>query len=968
MVLAVVNQWPATSGDADNEVPITPTDGNWLVAALAWRTIDGVIPQMSVGDLKRNLWSLGRTAVNAAAGIGVQVWVCPVVKTYGGQTNVYVAPSFIGASDAGSVPVDVVEVSGVTGGLQIDATITGTADVAANIVLTAPAPGGAANCLMVAAAVVDTNTIPAPSGTGWTALTGRADSNPAVGLGMAWREATTGGAVTFTLAGSHSWAGVCVSIRAAGALPAVTPDWGVVSVEAQLALGYDQATPVSAMRWLTLSTLCQSIHAQRGMSAELGTAEASPNTFGWLNDQGSFTPRPAGSAVCTVAGTTGTAKISDVEAPGFTPGDFVRIQTYAGVLKEDTVFQVLSMPSSAGVTTVSFTPAAAASTAVGDVLVGVPVDVFVPVRTVATVDAKTYPVMVGASESLPQAWLDGTHGRVNMTAVDAYATLTAQIPNVLDGEILRGRPVEFWKLDEAAGAGRASNSARGSTTPLLQKKSKFGIAAASADFGASTQGVKFGGAATQVSSLFGSSASGWGQSGLVAADSTKGFALVGGSDSFPSISGGVTIVGICCMFTTQPTSGDATIMIIRNRDPAGGGGGGSIIKLSLDASANAAITVWNKDTHVSTRTLCNTGLNGPCIIGNSGWVPWAITFTRTSWTLYTAGSFFFQTGSCDLVAAFNTIDIGGEADASWNGHSGNAVHSRYAIYDRVLTPGEIKQIDLAAENGMSNSTSTDGTIRRQLSRAAWPGARILSRSDILTSEDTGLEGSAVGDVVSQVATWEDGLLGIDAAGYARFLSRDVLDRQTPKFVLGPNTGAGEIPYLGAPGYTADGQLLFTRIDVVNTAKIGSYLPGIPADRSGTFSTVAPLAATKGVRPRSWPTHLYRLADAYNVGAWLVARYGVPQLRITAVTVDPRATPGTAGWHAILGAEFGDVTTVKWAPGGAPAINTRCVIIGITHDATPSRWLATFVLMVAPRPGIILDDPIAGVISSGTLTL
>ena len=47
-------------------------------------------------------------------------------------------------------------------------------------------------------------------------------------------------------------------------------------------------------------------------------------------------------------------------------GDEFKLFTSAGVLKQETVFRVTSMSSSAGTTTVTFTPAAAVATASGD--------------------------------------------------------------------------------------------------------------------------------------------------------------------------------------------------------------------------------------------------------------------------------------------------------------------------------------------------------------------------------------------------------------------------------------------------------------------------------------------------------------------------------------------------------------------------------------------------------------------------
>lgn len=72
--------------------------------------------------------------------------------------------------------------------------------------------------------------------------------------------------------------------------------------------------------------------------------------------------------VLTFAGTTTTAPVTDSFATEINIGDKLQLYTTAGILKEATVFTVTNLTTASGQTTITFTPAAAASVALFDIV------------------------------------------------------------------------------------------------------------------------------------------------------------------------------------------------------------------------------------------------------------------------------------------------------------------------------------------------------------------------------------------------------------------------------------------------------------------------------------------------------------------------------------------------------------------------------------------------------------------------
>lgn len=980
MALTVPNQWTAGVTDADAEILTNPTPGNWLVAVITSRVTDGSAPSFSFADPCRNLWQLIASPTTLASSAHVagqlqaEVWACPAAR-YEGWPNLYVyaAVMAVVSSDVGTVDVDVFEVAGMGNGtLTVDSVTLGTANATAAITLTAPAPTGAVNCLMVAVAAADTTTAVTTSGTGWTALTSLSGTAPNLRQAGAWREATTGGGATFTLtSGTANWAGVVVALRATGVAPAQpNPNWP--ASQFQIGLGYDLSTPPSRVQWTDQTRRLKELDGDRGIQQELGVATQGQSTLVLDNRDGAYSPRDPGSATANASGTTTTIKIPDAQATNIFKADFFQLKTAAGALKEFTVFQVVSLASAAGTTTITFKradggAAALAATASGDLYAGVPIDLYMPYRQLMTWAGKTYVFSTGPIRDLAIKYDGAAYSEAEADATDALETLTAANPSALRGEILRRQPTHYWPMDDAPGTGYAANASGFSNAALTQTVSKYGAGASvSADFGAGTQGAQLAGASAD--SLLGDSGTGWQSSGQTAAEITqKGYALVGSSiPDFPSITGGVTIVGIvgtdtAALNAVLAASISPTLFILRNTDPAQSIGQGSVIKLSIDRTTGyGAVTRWDKATHAATTSTA--AINQ--LVGN--FRAWALAFDRTSWTLYVDGVSTLS-GAANLVDTFSGIDIGGEADAFWHGRSFPGIHVHVAVFGRKLTATEISTLDEVTRFGTPTSEGLSRRIRRKLNTVGWKGSRAVNTSTAIAAVEAPPGGSVI-DIVNETGGYLDGLVFADAAGTLQYRDRILSAQQTPRATLGENVAGGEIPYQPGMSPSYNPTFIYNNTQVENTRSLVNLTDPqtsvYVAVDDGSSSKYAPRTLQRSTRL----TEEYR---AWDVGWWYLARYARPRRRVETVTIEASTDP--TRWPFVLGVEVGDLVNVTKRHLGAPAYTVRCQVLRVQPHITygnngPVTGSVTLTLASAPPVVTVLNDPVLGLAGSTTLGL
>lgn len=989
MALAVANQWTGAANFSDLQVITTPTPGNWLVACVGWRMGDGTMPPLNLGDLSRNLWTLLASPTtlayssHASSLMQAEIWVCPAATFEGWDSLRVFASTNIAALDTGSLMLHVAEVSGMVNGfLTVDSVTAGSASAATSLSIVVPAPSGGVNCLVVGAAMAATSAAAiTATGVGFTALTQVSETVPDAKLQPQWRTATVSVTPSWSSgATAVDWCGVAVAIRETGvSIAQPSANWPIARY--QVGLGYDMTTPLSAVQWTDQSTRFVDVSgsavfsATRGIQYELGQASSEPADLMIRNDDGAYTPRDVNAAApANAVGTTTTIKIADANAAGIHVSDLFRLKTAALVLKELTVFQVSGVASVAGTTTVTFARAdgvaggAQAATASGDVYAGIQMDTHIPWRKIDYWGGKWFPAAVGWFGSLPQTWRDSSWGMVPAVGIDPLATLTAGNPSAADGEILRRSPTHYWPLtdpgvgnSDSENLGTAQDASGNGQRPLQQVISKFGRGANNvADFGASTQDLDTALMPPIPTSLLGDSGTGWQQSGLTAAEMpTKGYALVGQSDAFPSITTGVTIMGASVVPLTADLNAIAaaafngTMMIIRNTDPALAIGQGAIIKLSIDKTTLwPSVSVWDKDTHARTDV---TAASGPALVLRF-WSAWFLTFDRTSWALYLGDTTPSISGSCDLVDSFGEIDIGGEADEFFHGRFWNGVHSKVAVFNRRLTGQECFNLYRAVVSGTVDLTTAD-RVSRKLDSVGWAGTRIITPSDNQIANE-GDDPGSVTDLLNDIAGYEDGLFFTDAAGQAQWRGHLAGYFQTVRQVLGEDTASGEIPFQPSPEMPYDLTYLYNKVEISNAStRLFSRVTTL-------FPAADPPPYPKGLRTLPRDTRLSSTADAWGLSWWLLSRYRKARLRVTSVEIDCASYP--AAWTFCLGAEVGDLVTVKKRPLNAPAISLDCRIIQVKRSEGPGMARFTFGLAAAAPPILILGDPAKAVLGNATI--
>lgn len=985
MPVSIANQWATFTGSQDLEITTTPTVGNWLVALVVWKTSDGQNPLCSIADGSSNLWTLlySRTAFasadNTTDTLHAQVWCAPNVQ-YQGVPNlqVYLALTNPSSDDQTTAVVNIVEVAGMTNGyLTVDSVATGTAHAATALSLSVPTPG--AQSLMVAVAGSD-NAAQAVTITsaGWAALTAQNPTGPdAVNTPM-WQVASTAQTASWSTPSAVNWAGVAVAIRVAGTAPAQTnplgspilTNWPVLQFQA--GLGYGPTTPLSTVFWTDLSPRFRGAQVKRGIPYELDVAQAGTCTLDLLNKDGAFTPRAAANATANAAGTTTTILLPSTTV-NLNVSDFFRLQT-SGALKELNVFQVTAISTVGGTSTVTFARAdgaaggALVATALNDQYVGIPIDIYIPVRILATWSGKTYPVYTGWVERWPQTWMLRNYGITAAAAVDALGTLTANDVTAVRGEIMRRKPTHYWPLNDASGASAAQNTSGMSTVQLVHTKSKYGTgASSSAGFGTSTQQLPTGG-------VVGDPGSAWSQSGLTVAEAaTKGYALIGNGNDFPSIAGGVTILGVIQVPAAgnviQTGTFDPTIVALRTSDPGAGTGQGSVIKLSVNHGtpngtyfAYPQVTVWDKSTHAATVNNTNLGAQ----IGSPAFDVWALTFNQSTWKAYAQGGYGGNvfSGTCNLVGAFSSIDLGGEADGYYSGKFNNWTLCHVAVFARMLSAGEIQEIKDVVQQGYYRSLgeTTGQMIARKLNTVGWRGARALGLAGDLqvSAEDT--SSTSVVNKINTVASFEDARAFVGADGTFVFRGRQRTYAQTPVGTLGD--GGGEVPYRDDIHYDFDLQYLYDQVLVTNFTVTSSPVAWFSPGTASFLSVNQSAVARYGTQSLTRNTRLTNNFDAYGLAYWLLGRFSTPKLRIQQVVIDPASNSSV--WPFALSAGVCDLVNLNRRPLTAPMISAPCAILQVQHDIAPGKWNVTFGLGAANPTVLTTNDPTFGIVGSNVI--
>ncbi|TDB86270.1 hypothetical protein E1264_18415 [Actinomadura sp. KC216] len=296
MAFSIPDDWTGSGGRDDVQISVQPTAGNWLVATVSYRAIDGTEPLASVADMAMNWWVLLGSASDPATGTRVEVWACPAVDYASFPLDiVYTAISHIHADDVGSVCVNVAEVAGFVNNFPTVVSVTPlTAAAATSFSIPMPAPGKPV-WVLAAAATDNTAVAVTPPGVGWGTLTAVQRDDPDLVLVPAWTAVSTTITPSWSTGSAVNWTGVVVAVAETGDVwPQPNNNWPATRL--QLGPSVGQETPLPRVTWVDQTERFHALAgAQRGIQYELGRPQSGKATLTLANFDDGITPEAAGT-------------------------------------------------------------------------------------------------------------------------------------------------------------------------------------------------------------------------------------------------------------------------------------------------------------------------------------------------------------------------------------------------------------------------------------------------------------------------------------------------------------------------------------------------------------------------------------------------------------------------------------------------------------------------------------------------
>ncbi|MEV0968518.1 hypothetical protein [Microtetraspora glauca] len=552
---------------------------------------------------------------------------------------------------------------------------------------------------------------------------------------------------------------------------------------------------------------------------------------------------------------------------------------------------------------------------------------YTPVRIAATWQGRTYGVLHDFAERWPQSWRDPHWGEVNMTSIDAWATLTTRLPGILQGEILLDAPYGYWPLSDPSEGTTGSNLAAGNTKPVTMTPSKEGIGSAvQAAFGA------------DAGTLTGSAGTVWSQSGLTSLQGLNGYSLqYAPTLDMPPLTGEGITVEVWARYdnVTQPSNIEGQVFVLKET-------AGAIVSIVVNTSGYVVIASWDAVAH--TRTDITTTQ----YVKDSAWRLYTLAVTPTRWDLWVNGTFIIGAGSLNHALQPNWFSLNGQADQRYHGRMWNGALAHAAIYPRKLPEGRIIAHYWAGAAAMSRD-SADQRIGRLLSYAGWGQARAISYTAYSPYVPaTSIEGRPVSSPVQDTADSEGGYLCVDSHGYLCFTAKQYRYDQTPKYTFGDRPDLGEIPY--DEGMETDQDPAQAYNDITVTQQYYGAQVRV---------TDAASIARRGVIDVERTSEQADIDYVADQARYLLAKYKAPSQRINQVILDPASNP--AIWPVALGVEQGDVVRVVRRPIGAPQISGTYEVIAKAHsvDFAAGKWRTTLSLGPGDPEVLTADDPVYG---------
>jgi len=949
-----------TPSTACQNITVANSDGNWLIAYLAWDSANFAAQPMSpsVGDDAHNLWEPLGTALTTSL-CSVTIWAAPAARP---AQTVYVS-----ANAATTVRAAVIqEFTGLAAGLAVtgyqSAAVSGTAQAAATAAL--PAPPAAALVLTCGAydnAAYSTTAV--LTGGGWNTPVNLPSQNTGYGydliLGTSWQVTTGAATARWQPAAAGNGTSLDVTAVTAGVLTAQPPpaqlsaNWPLIQLQAALGTAgggpAGQNTPPDQRIWADISGRLLSWDETRGAQYELDQIQAAQVNAQLDNHDGALTPRPPWAITATGNSANATTiTVSVPDAAQVTVSDWFQIyptsQTYpysgAGT-PQAAVFQVTAVNTATGL--VTFTPAAASPPVTGNVaqsgsLAPVPlgqVTSYVPVRLLHTWNGRTSVSFGGYSERWPQDWNpDSWWQQSHAIFTDVWSLINGQMRTIGQAEILNDGPVAYWPLGDDNGTAAAptlaaANIAATSYGQLIVRQSKYGTGGATYSFGSSSGTGAPSGSNT------------WRQQGLAATETSQGYTLFFQPAS-PYQPLPLTITGWFEVDAAAPSG--PVLMSVKSF-------AGPIAQVSIAAETGyLTFSWWDRFSGQQFEITVNASQNW----GNGTWFMVTMQLTQSSWDVIINGGLDLGlNGIADLPPYWGWVSFCGQADANYSGYMYNGGVAHCALFNylvsplRVLTEYLATAGALAETPGVNVSGDTCGRrIERLLEAGGYTGPKcvdVTSTTDNpnLTVPATDTSGQQASAAVQAVSESDGGVLFIAGDGNLFYRSAAANYCRPAAWTLGELTSAGEIPYL------PDASLDFDPTHIANDISLQQL--GGPVITPG--SALSPfIAASKAQFGDITYTPTVYLADTQKVtdlANWVAQTQGAPAMRVYQVTVDAAKT--VAAWPMVLHADIGDVVIFhRRNPNmGPPVITLTTIIIKLQRSLTWSSGTGTLKLVLSP---------------------
>lgn len=615
----------------------------------------------------------------------------------------------------------------------------------------------------------------------------------------------------------------------------------------------------------------------------------------------------------------------------------------------------------------------------------------VPVRVLATIQGRTYPVAWSYASKWPQTFPDPQRGVTPYKGTDTLsAASNLKLPSALAGDVLLDGPYSYHILSEffsVAGGQSFSNSSR------TNLKSAYGV-----DNTARSQGLALQTGVTM--GLSGDTSAGIGSSGYP----TTGYLADGGpgvyyhDSQIPSLGNGFSVefwaglttsnvsdqtknyildilrlVGPVSNYPAPPNpltnhsiqAGDGTRLLVALSNQSTPGGVQAVLD---DYSAGVSAITASYAT-----PLLDTGVHQYVVTTNFSGGSWGLTVYKDGAQVATGSGSSVASSIAGSILAMGPLTLG-------NGYrlATNFALGHVATYPYLLDPNRISAHFQCGSTGYSGDL-----VRNRVARLfAWSGSQLpfaatLSPSNPLIGPADQVQGQSIADALFDLTVDEGGMCYCSADGSIWYQTRSYLYNKPVKWVFGDNVANGECPYIDANFDFSDTYLhnvAASRRTISSSQQIfqgtnGPFTVGGNTNSFGVLATEADQASERQyfVRgPLELDIETTSDQDAYDRANWALVKYRQPQLRANQVLLDPASNP--AVWHVALGVEQGDIVTVNRRQIGAAPISLNCIVQQVEQSGGADHWNTILTLApYYPEGAVIqLDTPGFNTPGSGIL--